>query len=245
MQRQITRDRLRQMCTRRVESFAASVEENCDSLKKRLRNAITRSKASINRKNKKVRSSLTTFTSMLNTMRWKIINRGKISPIDICLSRCSTALEDYMMCDTPVSIHSGRIVELGILQDDADDYYRNFSASSILDESIFDEPELLESALSRISYDAEHGDGRLGELFLAALDEQQERWNQLEQEKEQTGKKEIEENTEWESEDFVASEETFQDINALKNHAFEVVLEPSKSVKAAISAVISECLFLC
>ena len=185
--------------------------------------------------------------SMLNTMKWKVINRGKISPIDVCLSRCSTDLEDYMMCDTPVSIHSGRIVELGVLQEDADDYYRNFSNSSILDESIFDEPELLESALSRISFDAEYGDGRLGELFLAALDEQQERWARLEEDKEKTRKKEIDENEEWESEHSVVYEDTTNpsDNNALKNHAFDVVLEPSKPVKTAISDVISERLFLC
>ena len=79
---------------------------------------------------------------------------------------------------------------MGVLQDVAEDYYRQFSASSILDQSIFDETEWLESALSQISFDAEYGDGRLGELFLAALDEQQERWAHLEEEKEQERKRE-------------------------------------------------------
>ena len=52
-------DRLRQAYHRRVNSFTASVEESTDSVKTRLGNAIARSKASISRKNKLVRSFLT------------------------------------------------------------------------------------------------------------------------------------------------------------------------------------------
>ena len=97
--RQTARDRLRQAYHRRVNSFAASVEESTDTVRTRLGNAIAWSKASLSRKNKFLRSSLTKL-------------EARYKPIDICLSRCSTGLEDNMICDTPVSIHSGRMVEL-------------------------------------------------------------------------------------------------------------------------------------
>ena len=55
-----------------------------------------------------------------------------------------------------------------------DDEVRQFSASSIT-ESLFDEDDFLPSALDRMSFDMEHGDGRLYELFMAAMEEQRER----------------------------------------------------------------------
>ena len=119
---------------------------------------------SIRRKNKILRNILLSLKK----------STAKISP-EISESRVSTSLSSELgCCATPDSIYSGRRIFFVKECDDGDDDVRQFSATSI-SSSMLDEDDFLMSALDRMSFDMEHGDGRLYELFMAAMKEQRER----------------------------------------------------------------------
>lgn len=125
-----------------------------------------RTRYSIKRKNKVLRNILSSLKK----------STAKISP-EIPESRASSSLssviDELEFCATPDSIYSGRRIFF-VKECDNDDDARQFSATSI-SSSMLDEDDFLMSALDRMSFDIEYGDGRLYELFMAAMKEQRER----------------------------------------------------------------------
>ena len=131
-----------------------------------IKGRFVRARESVKRKNKVLRHILCSLKKCT----------GKISPeVPEKQSRASTSassIVDELICGTPESIYSGRRI---FYVKECDDDNRHFSASSFTSSLLEYEYDFLQSALDRIPFDMEHGDGRLYELLMGVMHDQRDR----------------------------------------------------------------------